>query len=57
MVQIYTHPLLKQSIEFPRALDGRFRDDPDLAMLLGYQTALSESDRDYRTHKLKQVDA
>ena len=57
VVQIYTHPLLKQAIEYPRALGGRFRDDPDLAMLLGYQTALSESDRAYRSQKLEQVDA
>lgn len=55
IVQIFTHPLLKQSIEFPRALNGRFRDDPDLAMLLGYQTALADSDMAYRTHKLEQI--
>lgn len=55
VVQIFTHPLIKQAIEYPRALDGRFRDDPDMAMLLGYQTALAESDTAYRTHKLEQI--
>ncbi len=57
VVQIYTHPLLKQAIEYPRALGGRFRDDPELAMLLGYQAALAVGDRAYRSQKLEQVDA
>ncbi len=55
VVQIFTHPLLKQSIEFPRGLEGRFQDDPELAMLLGYQTALADTDLAYRTRKLEQV--
>jgi ectoine hydroxylase-related dioxygenase (phytanoyl-CoA dioxygenase family) len=36
---IFGLPLLKQQIDLPSALGGKFRDDPVLARLLGYESA------------------
>ena len=52
---IYASGLLKQQINLPSQLGGRFRDDPFLNMLLGYDAEPSPSVRDWRLrrhHKL-----
>lgn len=55
LVQIFTHPLIKQTIDYPACLGGKFKDDPELAMLLGYTTAPLQSDQAYRERRLKQI--
>lgn len=55
VVTIYTVPLLRQNINYPRLLAGRYADDPELAMLMGYLTGLPETDLEYRKSKLERA--
>lgn len=43
VVTIYGVPFIKQQISIPHQLGGRFKEDPLLAMLLGYDAMASES--------------
>lgn len=54
VVTIYTVPMIRQNVNYPRMLGGRWADDPELAQLMGYSTALPESDLEYRRTKLGQ---
>jgi ectoine hydroxylase-related dioxygenase (phytanoyl-CoA dioxygenase family) len=49
---IYTLPLIKQQISFPRMLGGKFSDDPFLRRFLGYDTETGESVQQWREFKL-----
>lgn len=49
---IYTLPLIKQQISFPRMLDGKFSDDPFLRFFLGYDYETAESVQSWREKKL-----
>ncbi|HYC62679.1 MAG TPA: phytanoyl-CoA dioxygenase family protein [Thermoanaerobaculia bacterium] len=49
---IYTLPLIKQQISFPRMLGGRFSDDPFLRGLLGYDSETGESAYEWRAKRL-----
>jgi ectoine hydroxylase-related dioxygenase (phytanoyl-CoA dioxygenase family) len=50
---IFTLPLIKQQINIPAMLNGKFRDDPFLGRLLGYQSEMGESTLTWRQNKLK----
>jgi len=52
---VYGLPFLKQPISLPRALGGRFHDDPDLARFLGYDTEPADSPADWRNRRLAGV--
>jgi len=49
---IYTLPLIKQQISFPKMLQGKFSDDPYLRRFLGYDTQTGESVQQWREFKL-----
>ena len=49
---IYTLPLIKQQISFPRMLNGKFRDDPFLGRFLGYESETGENVQEWRENKL-----
>jgi ectoine hydroxylase-related dioxygenase (phytanoyl-CoA dioxygenase family) len=49
---IFGLPLLKQQIDLPAALGGRFRDNPELSRLLGYESAPAGSARLWRKAKI-----
>jgi ectoine hydroxylase-related dioxygenase (phytanoyl-CoA dioxygenase family) len=51
---IYTLPLVKQQISFPKMLRGKFSDDPFLRKFLGYETETGESVQEWREAKLRQ---
>jgi ectoine hydroxylase-related dioxygenase (phytanoyl-CoA dioxygenase family) len=53
VVTIYTVPVIRQNVDYPRLLDGRYDDDPELRVLLGYNTKMPASDLEYRVEKLK----
>ena len=40
---LYTSPIIQQQINFSRMLDGKYRDDPFLAGLLGYRWDVADS--------------
>jgi ectoine hydroxylase-related dioxygenase (phytanoyl-CoA dioxygenase family) len=49
---IYTLPLMKQQISFPRMLNGKFGDDPFLRYFLGYDSETGDSVQAWRERKL-----
>jgi ectoine hydroxylase-related dioxygenase (phytanoyl-CoA dioxygenase family) len=49
---IYTLPLIKQQISFPKMLGGKFSDDPFLRKLLGYEMETADSVQQWREFKL-----
>jgi ectoine hydroxylase-related dioxygenase (phytanoyl-CoA dioxygenase family) len=50
---IYTLPLIKQQISFPRMLNGKFSDDPFLRYFLGYDSETGDSVQSWRERKLR----
>jgi ectoine hydroxylase-related dioxygenase (phytanoyl-CoA dioxygenase family) len=46
-------PFIKQQISFPQSLRGKYKDDPSLSKLLGYDTEAAESVVQWRTNRLK----
>lgn len=54
---LYTLPIIQQQINFSRMMDGRFKDDPFLAGLLGYRWETSDSVLDWRQSHLAQKKA
>lgn len=53
VVTIYTVPVIRQNVDYPRLLAGRYSNDPELRMLLGYNTKMPSSDLEYRRAKLE----
>lgn len=54
---MYTLPLIKQQISFPRALQGKFGDDQQVRRLLGYDSETGEGVQQWREGKLGLVHA
>lgn len=50
---IYSLPLIKQQISFPRMLKGKFSDDTFLRKFLGYETETGPSVQEWREYKLR----
>jgi ectoine hydroxylase-related dioxygenase (phytanoyl-CoA dioxygenase family) len=46
--QIYTMPMIKQQISLPKALNGRYVDDPFLAKFLGYESETAKNVLEWR---------
>jgi ectoine hydroxylase-related dioxygenase (phytanoyl-CoA dioxygenase family) len=49
---IYSLPLIKQQISFPKVLGGKFSDDPFLRKFFGYETETADSTDHWRKFKL-----
>lgn len=49
---LYTSPIIQQQINFSRMLNGRYKDDPFLAGLLGYRWGAADSVIDWRRSHL-----
>lgn len=52
---VYITPILKQQIDMPRALNGRYADDAFLRRFLGYDSAVAESDVAWRENRVTKV--
>lgn len=52
---VYTLPLIKQQISFPRMLAGKFRDDPFLAKFLGYESETGDDVMSWREHRIERA--
>lgn len=48
---VYVVPILKQQIDLPEVLCGKFKDDPKLANLLGYSSKTCKSVKEYRNQR------
>lgn len=55
IVQVFTIPLIEQTINFSRMLNGKFKDDPLLSKLIGYKYGggPANSVLDYRLARIK----
>ena len=53
VVTIYTVPVIRQNVDYPRLLNGKYSNDPELRMLMGYNTKMPASDLEYRLAKLE----
>jgi len=53
VVTIYTVPVIRQNVDYPRLLAGKYSSDPELRMLFGYNTKMPSSDLEYRLAKLE----
>jgi ectoine hydroxylase-related dioxygenase (phytanoyl-CoA dioxygenase family) len=51
----YALPIIKQQIALPAMLGGRWRDDPFLARLLGYESDPPQSIREYLARRIDRV--
>jgi ectoine hydroxylase-related dioxygenase (phytanoyl-CoA dioxygenase family) len=49
----YTLPLVKQQVDLPQMLNGRYRDDPFLSRLLGYESEPDSSVLEFRRRRLE----
>jgi ectoine hydroxylase-related dioxygenase (phytanoyl-CoA dioxygenase family) len=54
---VYSLPFLKQQISLPRALQGRFKDDPFLSKFLGYESEPGDSAFEWRNRRLVKLPA
>ena len=52
---MYVKPILKQQINFPKALNGKFSDDPYLSKFLGYDSNVPDSVIDWRKNRFKKM--
>jgi ectoine hydroxylase-related dioxygenase (phytanoyl-CoA dioxygenase family) len=52
---LYGLPFVKQQIDLPRALGGRYSEDEFLARFLGYESAAAESVVAWRTKRLERL--
>jgi phytanoyl-CoA dioxygenase PhyH len=50
---VFSVPIIAQQISLPSALNGRYRDDRELARLLGYDSTPAASVVDWRTRRLR----
>jgi ectoine hydroxylase-related dioxygenase (phytanoyl-CoA dioxygenase family) len=53
---MYTAPMIKQQLDLPVLLDGRYEDDPALRRLLGYESRPEESVKEFRLRRLARLD-
>jgi ectoine hydroxylase-related dioxygenase (phytanoyl-CoA dioxygenase family) len=53
--QVFSLPIIAQQISLPAALEGRYRGDPALARLLGYESAPALSVADWRARRLRRT--
>jgi ectoine hydroxylase-related dioxygenase (phytanoyl-CoA dioxygenase family) len=52
---LYTLPIIQQQINFSRMMNGRYKDDPFLAGLLGYRWETADSVLLWRQNHLKKI--
>ena len=52
---MYTLPLIRQQISFPRMLGGRFSDDPFLRRFLGYEAETADSVQQWRDQRRTRI--
>jgi ectoine hydroxylase-related dioxygenase (phytanoyl-CoA dioxygenase family) len=53
---MYTVPFVKQQLDLPAMLDGRYADDSYLGRLLGYESRPDQSAREFRIKRLERLE-
>jgi ectoine hydroxylase-related dioxygenase (phytanoyl-CoA dioxygenase family) len=52
---VFVKPILAQQIDLPKFLNGRYADDPELSLLLGYRFEAPTSVDNYRAKRLERI--
>lgn len=52
---VFVKPILSQQIDLPKLLDGKYSDDPELSVLLGYRFEAPDSVDNYRAKRLERM--
>ncbi|MGZ3861855.1 MAG: phytanoyl-CoA dioxygenase family protein [Bacteroidia bacterium] len=52
---MYVKPILKQQINIPKALNGKYSNDPYLSKFLGYESSVPDSVADWRKNRLQKI--
>jgi ectoine hydroxylase-related dioxygenase (phytanoyl-CoA dioxygenase family) len=52
---VYTVPIIKQQIDLPRFLNGKYSSDPLLKKMLGYESQSSATIDEYRSNRLNRI--
>ena len=52
---VYSVPIIKQQIDLPGYLKGKYADDPFLGTLMGYKSQVPSSVLDFRSDRLKRI--
>ncbi len=52
---IYTLPLIKQQVSLPKMLKGKYREDPLLSKLLGYESEPDENVIEFRQRRIRRA--
>jgi ectoine hydroxylase-related dioxygenase (phytanoyl-CoA dioxygenase family) len=52
---VFTVPIIRQQIDLPRLLQGKYADDPGLRKLLGYESQSQGSVNEYRASRLERI--
>jgi ectoine hydroxylase-related dioxygenase (phytanoyl-CoA dioxygenase family) len=52
---VYTTPIIKQQIDLPTALEGKYADDPIKSSVLGYPFVVTSSVSEYRNKRLERI--
>ena len=50
---VYTTPVLKQQVDMPKALKGKYSDDPFLRKFLGFDSEVAVDDVAWRENRVK----
>lgn len=52
---VYTKPILKQQIDLPSALNGKYSEDSFLSKLFGYTSQIPQSVNEFRTKRVEKL--
>ena len=53
---MYTLPFVKQQVDYPKMLGGKYSKDPKLSYLLGYDSEIEDSVLSWRQRRKKRYD-
>ena len=56
LVHMYTLPFVKQQVDYPKMLGGKYSKDPKLSYLLGYDSEIEDSVLSWRQRRKKRYD-
>jgi len=57
LVQVFTLPFIKQQLNYPKILKGKYMNDQDIAYILGYDSEVEESVIDWRKRRKKRFES
>jgi len=56
LVHMYTLPFIKQQVNYPKMLNGKYSDDKNLSYLLGYDSEVEDNVVNWRRRRKRRYD-